>query len=133
MLSFDIATSDFLSSLSGETVAKPSSRTATAAPVEIFPAEAVKRRASCWNGMAAETGEYAGQKRAAFRSAGSVHLLAISDRKLSFFPAGHDNHGWHRLSERGRFVFVYFDPAKLQAADLVTPHLFIEDRMIMET
>jgi AraC family transcriptional regulator len=133
MLSFDTTTSDFRSSLSGETAAKPSSRTGAAAPVEIFPAEAVKRRTSCWDGMAAETVEYDGQRRAEFRFAGSVHLLEISDRKLSFFPAGHDYHGRHRLSERGRFVFVYFDPAKLQATDLITPHLFIEDRMIIET
>ena len=133
MLNFDVATSDCSSSSSGEAFAKPSSEAGAAASIEIFPAEAVKRQASRWYGMAAETVECAGQRGAEFRFSGPMHLLAISDRKLSFLPAGHAYHEWHRLSAHGRFVFVYFDPAKLQALDLKTPHLFIEDRMLVET
>src|SRR5262245_50420727 len=133
MLNFDIATSDCLSSSSGETFTKQSSETVVPASVEIIPAEAVKRRASRWHGMAAETVEYSGHRGAEFRFSGPMHLLAISDRKLSFLPAGHAYHEWHRLSAHGRLVFVYFDPAKLQALDLRTPHLLIEDRMLVET
>jgi AraC family transcriptional regulator len=133
MLNFDVATSDCSSSSSGEAFAKPSSEAGAAASIEIFPAEAVKRQACRWYGMAAETVECAGQRGAEFRFSGPMHLLAISDRKLSFLPAGHAYHEWHRLSAHGRFVFVYFDPAKLQALDLKTPHLFIEDRMLVET
>ena len=132
MLNFDIATSDGLSSPSGETFAKPSSEAGTAASVEIIPPEAVKRRASRWHGVAAETVEYVGRRGAEFRFSGPMHLLAISDRKLSFLSAGHAYHEWHRMSSPGRFVFVFFDPAKLQALDLNTPHLFIEDRMLVE-
>src|SRR5262245_11207476 len=128
MLNFDIATSDCLSSSNGEVFTVPSSK-AGSASVEIFPAQAVRRRASRWHGMAAETVEFSGQRGAEFRFSGPMHLLAISDRKLSFLPAGHAYHEWHRLSAHGRFVFLYFDPAKLQALDLRMPHLFIEDLM----
>jgi AraC family transcriptional regulator len=132
MLNFDIATSDCLSSSSGEAVTMPSSKGGTAS-LEISPPEAVRRRASRWHGMAAETVEYLGQRGAEFRFSGPMHLLAIGDRKLSFLPAGHPYHEWHGLSAHGRLVFLCFDPAKLQALDLRTPHLFIEDRMLLET
>jgi AraC family transcriptional regulator len=133
MLNFDVTASDCLSSPADETVATPSRKAGAAAPVEIFPAEAVKRCASRWNGMVAETVEFAGQRNAEFRFSGSMHLLAISDRKLSFLPAEHSYHEWHCMSEHSRLVFVYFDPVKLQATDLTEPHLFIEDRMLIET
>jgi AraC family transcriptional regulator len=124
---------DHGNSSSDETLRKRSGETGAAASVDIFPADAVKRRAAHWHGMAAETVECAGQRGAEFRFAGAMHLLAISNRNVSFLPAGHNYREWHRLSTHDRFVFVYFDPAKLQASDLKMPHYFIEDRLLVET
>ena len=104
--------------------------------VEIFPADAVKRRAVSWDGMTAEVVQATRSERTEYRYNGPRHLLAVYEqgerregetlveglprstlrdfkRKLVFVPAGHEYSDWQEPRALTRVVYFYFDPAKM--------------------
>jgi len=129
--------------------------------VDIFPSDAVKRRALAWDGMAIEVVQALTHETVEFRFRASRHLLVAYEegirnngetlieglsgstlrdvkRKLAFVPAGHEYRDRHEPRTRSRIVFFYFDPAKMpvipgagQAA--LAPSLFFEDAVLWET
>ena len=129
--------------------------------VDIFPSDAVKRRALAWDGMAIEVVQALTHETVDFRFRASRHLLVVYEdgvrnngetlieglsgstlrdvkRKLAFVPAGHEYRDRHEPRTRSRIVFFYFDPAKMpvvasagQAA--LAPRLFFEDVALWET
>jgi AraC family transcriptional regulator len=131
--------------------------------VEIFPADAVKRRAVSWDGMTVEIVQATQSERTEFRFNGPRHLLAIYEqgerregetfveglprstrrdfkRKLVFVPAGHEYSDWQEPRSLTRVVYFYFDPSKmptLPQADIagtrLSPRLFFEDTTLWDT
>jgi AraC family transcriptional regulator len=125
--------------------------------VEIYPSDAVKRRALTWNGITVETVQVEKRCRIEFRFRGSVHLLALFEegtrdkgvtfleglpqstlrnyrRKFLFVPAGHEYYDWQEPRGLGRVIFFYFDRAalpvvpKLEFSELsIAPQMFFED------
>src|SRR3954467_14223614 len=96
---------------------RPSSPNATGAAVEIFPSNAVSRRAVTWNGMTAEIVQATTRNKIELHFRAPVHLLVVCERgirrngetfveglprsalrdqtrKLTFVPAGHDYFEW---------------------------------------
>ena len=131
--------------------------------VEIFPADAVKRRAVSWDGMTVEIVQATQSERTEYRFNGPRHLLAVYEqgerregetfveglprstrrdfkRKLVFVPAGHEYSDWQEPRSLTRVVYFYFDPAKmptLPQADVagtrLSPRLFFEDTTLWDT
>src|SRR6266446_8234366 len=131
--------------------------------VDIFPSDAVKRRALAWDGMAIEVVQTLTHETIEFSFRASRHLLVAYEegirgngetliehlprstlrdvkRKLTFVPAGHEYREWQEPRTRGRIVYFYFDPAKMPidpgagAADTpLAPRLFFEDKALWET
>jgi AraC family transcriptional regulator len=131
--------------------------------VEIFPADAVKRRAVSWDGMTVEIVQAAQSERTEYRFNGPRHLLAVYEqgerregetiveglprstlrdfkRKLVFVPAGHEYSDWQEPRSLTRVVYFYFDPSKmptLPQADVagtrLSPRLFFEDTTLWDT
>ena len=131
--------------------------------VEIFPADAVKRRAVSWDGMTVEIVQATQSERTEYRFNGPRHLLAVYEqgerregetfveglprstlrdfkRKLVFVPAGHEYSDWQEPRSLTRVVYFYFDPAKMPAlpqADVagtrLSPRLFFEDTTLWDT
>jgi AraC family transcriptional regulator len=131
--------------------------------VEIFPADAVKRRAVSWDGMTVEIVQAAQSERTEYRFNGPRHLLAVYEqgerregetfvdglprstrrdfkRKLVFVPAGHEYSDWQEPRSLTRVVYFYFDPSKmptLPQADVagtrLSPRLFFEDVTLWDT
>ena len=131
--------------------------------VEIFPADAVKRRAVSWDGMTVEIVQATQSERTEFRFNGPRHLLAVYEqgerregetfveglprstrrdfkRKLVFVPAGHEYSDWQEPRSLTRVVYFYFDPSKmptLPQADVagtrLSPRLFFEDTTLWDT
>ena len=61
-------------------------------------------------------------------------------RKLVFVPAGHEYHDWHEPRTLSRMVFFHLSPDLLamgpeigHSRPSLAPHLFFEDRALMET
>jgi AraC family transcriptional regulator len=131
--------------------------------VEIFPADAVKRRAVSWDGMTVEIVQATQSERTEYRFKGPRHLLAVYEqgerrdgesfveglprstrrdfkRKLVFVPAGHEYSDWQEPRSLTRVVYFYFDPSKmptLPQADVagtrLSPRLFFEDTTLWDT
>ena len=131
--------------------------------VEIFPADAVKRRAVSWDGMTVEIVQATRSERTEYRFNGPRHLLAVYEqgerregetfvdglprstrrdfkRKLVFVPAGHEYSDWQEPRSLTRVVYFYFDPSKmptLPQADVagtrLSPRLFFEDTTLWDT
>jgi AraC family transcriptional regulator len=125
--------------------------------VEIYPPDAVKRRALTWNGMTMETVRVEKRCRLEFRFRGPVHLLALFEegarnegvtileglpqstlrnfrRKLLFVPAGHEYYDWQEPRNLTRAVFSYFDRTALPvdsepefSETSIPPRMFFED------
>jgi AraC family transcriptional regulator len=131
--------------------------------VEIFPADAVKRRAVSSDGMTVEIVQATQSERTEYRFNGPRHLLAVYEqgerregetfvdglprstrrdfkRKLVFVPAGHEYSDWQEPRSLTRVVYFYFDPPKmptLPQADVagtrLSPRLFFEDTTLWDT
>jgi AraC family transcriptional regulator len=131
--------------------------------VEIFPADAVKRRAVSSDGMTVEIVQATQSERTEYRFNGPRHLLAVYEqgerregetfvdglprstrrdfkRKLVFVPAGHEYSDWQEPRSLTRVVYFYFDPPKmptLPQADVagtrLSPRLFFEDATLWDT
>jgi AraC family transcriptional regulator len=50
---------------------------------------------------------------------------------ISFVPAGREYLHWQEPRTPTRFIFIYFDPAKLQVRDLDTPRVLFEDALLL--
>jgi AraC family transcriptional regulator len=107
---------------------------ADARTVEIFPADAVKRRAVSWDGMTAEIVQATRPERTEYRFCGARHLLAVYEqgerregetlieglprstlrdfkRKLVFVPAGHQYSDCRsRARSRAWCIFISIPP-----------------------
>jgi AraC-like DNA-binding protein len=131
--------------------------------VEIFPADAVKRRTVSSDGMTVEIVQATQSERTEYRFNGPRHLLAVYEqgerrdgesfveglprstrrdfkRKLVFVPAGHEYSDWQEPRSLTRVVYFYFDPSKmptLPQADIagtrLSPRLFFEDTTLWDT
>jgi len=129
--------------------------------VDIFPADAVKRRALAWDGMAIEIVQVVTHETVKCRFRASRDLLVVYEegvrnngetligglpgstlrdvkRKLAFVPAGHEYRDWHEPLTRSRTVFFYFDRAKMPviasaSQATLAPRLFFEDAVLWET
>jgi len=131
--------------------------------VEVHPADAVRRHAVTWDGMAAEIVQAARLQRMEFRFRGSKHLLVVCEqgvrsdgdtfveglprstmrdvtRKLTFVPAGRTYHEWHEPRVLTRLVYFYFDPERLPlpgeaagASTPMAPRLLFEDATLSST
>jgi AraC family transcriptional regulator len=131
--------------------------------VEIFPADAVKRRTVSSDGMTVEIVQATQSERTEYRFNGPRHLLAVYEqgerregetfveglprsthrdfkRKLVFVPAGHEYSDWQEPRSLTRVVYFYFDPPKmptLPQADVagtrLSPRLFFEDTTLWDT
>jgi AraC family transcriptional regulator len=131
--------------------------------VEIFPADAVKRRTVSWDGMTVEIVQATRPERTEYRFNGPRHLLAVYEqgerregetiveglprstlrdfkRKLVFVPAGHEYSDWQEPRSLTRVVYFYFDPSKmptLPQADVsrtpLSPRLFFADTTLWDT
>jgi AraC family transcriptional regulator len=141
----------------------PSNVDACNQAVEIYPSDAVKRRAVTWDGMAAEMVQATSFETIELRFRAPLHLLAVCDhgmrsdgdtfveglprsrlrdvsRKLTFVPAGHEYHEWQEPRVLMRAVYFYFDPAKMPtypetgvAPAPLAPRLFFEDVTLSDT
>jgi len=130
--------------------------------VEIYPADAVKRRVLTWNGMTVETAQAEKHCRLEFRFRGSVHLLALFEegarnegvtfleglpqstlrnyrRKFLFVPAGHEYYDWQEPRSLTRAVFFYFDRTALPvdsqpefSETSIAPRMFFEDAGLLD-
>jgi AraC family transcriptional regulator len=142
---------------------RPSSPNAAGAAVEIFPSNAVSRRAVTWNGMTAEIVQATTRNKIELHFRAPVHLLVVCERgirrngetfveglprsalrdqtrKLTFVPAGHDYFEWQEPRVLTRLAYFYFDPATLPiqpevgfADMLLAPRLFFEDPALAHT
>ena len=130
--------------------------------VQVYPADAVTRRAAGGSGMAVEIVEDNRRGRIDYHYCSALHMLAIHERgvrhngctvveglpkstlqdcsrKLVFVPAGHRYHDWHEPRTLSRVVFFYFDPTRLAISPLgypglsLSPRIFFEDNAIMQT
>jgi AraC family transcriptional regulator len=131
--------------------------------VDITPREAATRRSRYGEGLAAEMVQTIRPEHFDIRFRAPVHMLVIVEegvrvagessveglppstlrdmrRKLTFVPAGHDYHEWHRPAVPTRVIYFYFDPAKvlfdLEPSDtnvLQAPRLFFEDTALWQT
>jgi AraC family transcriptional regulator len=130
--------------------------------VNIFPSNAIDRRAVSWNGGKAEVIQVTSRDRTEFSFRGPFHLLIAYEqgtrrdgetyveglpasklrevrRRLTFVPAGHEFREWHEARAPGRIAYLYFDPANLLSASETgalaapwAPLLFVEDLMVWE-
>jgi AraC family transcriptional regulator len=130
--------------------------------VEISPPEAVSRRTTIADGMAAEIVQAGSRDRFESRFHAPVHLLVVYEqgarrdgdtfvegcsrstlrdfaRKLTFVPAGHEYREWQDPRSPTHLMYVYFDPATLQlpvdaaASDAFAAKLFFEDATLLDT
>jgi AraC family transcriptional regulator len=121
--------------------------------VEVYPSDAVQRRAVAWDGIAAEIVQATRRERLEFSFRAPLHLLGVCDqgmrsdgdtfveglprsrqrdvrRKLVFVPAGHDYHEWQEPRVLLRIVYFYFDPAGMPTPATLAPRLFFEDAAV---
>jgi AraC family transcriptional regulator len=131
--------------------------------VDIYPSNAVNRRAVSWNGVKVEVVGVTTRDRIEFGFRAPLHLLIAYEqgirrngetfveglpsstlremqRQLTFVPAGHEYREWLEAQTLGRIAFIYFDPGKMPfpsetspAATSLAPRLFFEDSMLCES
>jgi AraC-like DNA-binding protein len=139
---------------------QPSSTLST---VEIFPLDAVRRRAIKSPGLAAETIQSVRNVRVEYRFRGPVHLLVIYEEgtrcegqtlveglppaklqrfahKLTFVPAGYQYHESHELRTLSRLTYFYIETTKFKPDDQtgipnvsLTPRVYFEDESLWHT
>jgi AraC family transcriptional regulator len=130
--------------------------------VDIFPSNAVNRRAVSWNGGRTEVVQATSRDRIEFGFRAPFHLLIAYEqgkrrdgetfveglpssklrevrRRLTFVPAGHEYREWQEAHTPGRVAYFYFDPAKMPfpsethlTATPFAPLLLFEDGMLWE-
>jgi AraC family transcriptional regulator len=133
------------------------------AALEVYPPDAVKRRAVRGEGIAAEIVQATRRERLEFRFCARVHLLGVCDqgvrsagetfveglprsilrdtrRKLTFVPAGHQYRELHEPGALPRAIYFYVDPAMMPVPPHATggqvplaPRLFFEDAALSDT
>jgi AraC family transcriptional regulator len=133
------------------------------AALEVYPPDAVTRRAVRGDGIAAEIVQATRRERIEFRFCAPVHLLGVCDqgvrsggdtfveglprsslrdarRKLTFVPAGHQYREWHEPRALPRAIYFYFDPAMMPLPPHaiggqvpLLPRLFFEDAALSDT
>jgi AraC family transcriptional regulator len=131
--------------------------------VQVYPSEAVCRRTGSWHGMAVEIIQANRRGRIDYHYSGPLPMLVVHDRgvrqdgctvieglpkstlqdlsrKLVFVPADHEYHDWHEPRTLSRMVFFHLNPDLLtmgpelgHSRPSLAPHLFFEDRALMET
>jgi AraC family transcriptional regulator len=131
--------------------------------VEIFPLDAVRRRAITSQSIAAETIQSISSVRIEYHFRAPVHLLVAYQegarcdgqtvvegappatlrrfaRKLTFVPAGYQYHEWHELCALSRLTCFYFDTAKFESHYQTNitnvsfaPRLYFEDESLWHT
>jgi AraC family transcriptional regulator len=131
--------------------------------VDIFPPDAVRRRASIGRNIMAEIVQSTGNVKIDYRFRASAHLLVAYEegvrcdgetivegaprsklhryaRKLTFVPAGCQYYEWHKNRTLSRFTYLYLDGTPLRAesqrgvADVrFTPRVFFEDEDLWHT
>lgn len=131
--------------------------------VEIFPLDAVRRRAIKSKGVAAETIQSVRNVRVEYRFRGPVHLLVIYEEgtrcegqtfvegvapaklrrfahKLTFVPSGYQYQESHELRTLSRLTFFYFEATKFKSDDQVsvadvsfTPRVYFDDESLWHT
>jgi AraC family transcriptional regulator len=135
----------------------------TSTGVEVFPANAMRRRIATWKGIRVESLELTRLERFECRVKSPSHILIAAEKserddgesvvdgfqrstqrefshKLHFIPAGRCFHGWQDPRVLMRCTFVYVDPAgplldpELHFSEIeFKPRLFFFDRDIWET
>jgi len=125
--------------------------------VEIFPAEAVHRRAAQWRGIAAEIVQSTSRANVELRFRAPVHLLIVYEqgarlngetavegqphsrlrdftRRFTFVPAGRQFRETHEPRARSAMLLIYLDPATFAAdAASLAPRLFFEDAALWDS
>jgi AraC family transcriptional regulator len=114
----------------------------------------VTRKALTWDGLTAESVETTSSDRVEFGYSGPAHLLVVCERgarragetfveglprsglrelagKISFVPEGREYRDWQQTRTPTRFIFIYFDPAEMQASDIRAPRMLFEDAMLL--
>ena len=140
---------------------RPDGQRALKPAVEVYPPDAVQRRAAQWDGLAAEVVQATRREKLEFRFRAPLHLLTVCDqgirsdgdtfveglprsrlrdvrRKLTFVPAGHAYHEWQQPRVLTRIVYFYFDPNRMPASPQaiptpLAPRLFFDDAALMDT
>jgi AraC-like DNA-binding protein len=131
--------------------------------VDIFPPDAVRRRAIVGRGITAEIVQSTGAVKIDYRLRTSAHFLVAYEEgircdgetivegaprsklrryahKLTFVPAGRQYYEWHQNRALSRFTYLYFDLASLRVesnggvGDMrFTPRVFFEDESLWHT
>jgi AraC family transcriptional regulator len=131
--------------------------------LEVYPPDAVKRRAVRGDIMAAEIVQATRREKIELHFRAPFHLLAVCDRgvrrdgdtfveglpgsslrdprrKLTFVPAGHEFRERHEPRSLARFLYFYFDPAMMPVPPQanggpvpLAPRLFFEDATLLDT
>ncbi len=141
----------------------PSPISMTAPTVDFSPANIVKRESARWRGLQVETFQLTRREPFEYKFQGNWHLLAAAEiaarddgetcveglqrstlrefsGKLTFIPAGHRFHSWHKPRVLSRSVFLYIDPnspivppeVHLNEVEL-KPRMLFSDRDLWET
>ena len=128
--------------------------------VEIFPPDAVRRRAVAGRSITAEIVQSASNVKVEYRLHATAHVLVAYEegircdgetvvegaprsklrryaRKLTLVPAGCQYHEWHEHRTLSRFTYLYFDLKRLRlesqggvADTRFTPRVFFEDESL---
>jgi AraC family transcriptional regulator len=125
--------------------------------VDVFPPDAVRRRAMTARGITAEIIQSAIDVKLDYRFRAPVHLLVAYEEglrrggetfveglpcvatlrrfagKLTFVPAGCRYHEWHELRAPSRLTYLYFEPGKLGHSSrdaAFGPRVFFEDESL---
>jgi AraC family transcriptional regulator len=131
--------------------------------VDIFPTNAINRRAVSWNGVRAEIVQATRRDRIEFGFRAPFHLLVAYEqgmrrdgetfveglpssklrevrRRLTFVPAGHEYREWQEAHTLARIAYFYFDPVKMPSPSETrfmtppfAPLLFFEDGMLWDS
>jgi AraC family transcriptional regulator len=132
----------------------------TAATVQIFPSNAVTRRAVVCRGVTAEIIQATRRDRIEYGFCGPVHMLVLYEegvrdrgetfvqglrgstlldlrKKLTFVPAGHAYRECQELRGPSRLGYFYFDPARMpiqgRAGTAPAPRLYFENVAVWDT
>jgi len=141
----------------------PSLNHTSAPAVDFSPAGIAKRHSAKWRGLQVETFQMTQREPFEYRFHGNRHLLIAAEvaarddgetcveglpksrlselsGNLTFIPAGHKFHSWHRPRLLSRSVFLYIDPNSPMVPPEVRfneiefkPRLFFPDRDLWET
>jgi AraC family transcriptional regulator len=132
----------------------------TAATVEIYPSDAVTRRAVACGGVTTEIIQAITPDRIEYCFCAPVHMLVVYEQgvrgdgetlvqglrrstlrdprnKLTFVPAGHAYRESHDLRALSRIAYFYFDPGKMSlqesAGSAPAPRMYFENAAVLDT